>query len=221
MKIIIVGGGNNVYFLTKIFISKGYNVTIINSDKEECVKLARIYNIVTVNGDATKPYILEDAGVAYTDLVIALTSKDQSNLVICQLAEKIFKVSRTFAVVNDPNNVDIFKELGVDTVISTTDIISSLIEQRISIEDIINLIPMEEGKVINLEVEILEDSPVINNKLKDLSMPEDSTIGCIIRNDKPVIPNGDTIILLNDKLIIICLPKVQSNVLKSITGRIE
>jgi K+ transport systems, NAD-binding component len=109
MKIIIVGGGNNVYFLTKVFISKGYDVTIINSDKEECIKLARIYNIVTVHGDATKPYILEDAGAAYTDLVISLTGKDQNNLVICQISEKIFRVKKTFAVVNDPNNVEIFK----------------------------------------------------------------------------------------------------------------
>lgn len=221
MKIIIVGGGNNVYFLTKVFISKGYDVTIINSDKEECVKFARIYNIVTVHGDATKPYILEDAGAAYTDLVIALTSKDQDNLVICQVSEKIFKVNKTFAVVNDPNNVEIFKKLGVDTVISTTDIIASLIEQKISIEDIINLIPIEEGKVISLEIEISEDSPVIDKKLKEIFMPEGSTVGCIIRKENPVIPNGDTTIFLDDKLIILCLPKVQSSVLESITGRIE
>lgn len=221
MKIIIVGGGNNVYFLTKVFISKGYDVTIINSDKEECIKLARIYNIVTVHGDATKPYILEDAGASYTDLVISLTGKDQNNLVICQISEKIFKVKKTFAVVNDPNNVEIFKKLGVDTVISTTDIISSLIEQKISIEDIINLIPIEEGKVINLEIEILENSPVIDKKLKDISMPEDSIVGCIIRDKNPVIPNGNTTIFLHDKLIVLCLPRVQSKVMERITGRIE
>ncbi|SKC69298.1 potassium channel family protein [Maledivibacter halophilus] len=221
MNIIIVGGGKEVHFLAKSFISKGYNVTIVNNDEEYCKKLARMHRADIVYGDGTKPYILEDAGVAYSDMVIALTPKDPDNLVICQIAEKIYKVKRTFAIVNDPKNIEIFKKLGVDTVISTSNIISSLIEQKVSIDDINNLIPIEEGKLAIMEIEMNKEYPIISKKLSEISLPKDSIVGCIIRNNTAIIPRGDTDIKEEDKLIILSLPMVQSDVLKTIRGRVD
>jgi trk system potassium uptake protein TrkA len=222
MNIIIVGGGKEVHFLTKSFLSKGFNVTIVNNNEEYCRKLARIHEKAKiVYGDGTKPYVLEDAGAAYSKMVIALTPKDPDNLVICQIAEKMFKVAKTFAVVNDPKNIHIFKKLGVDTVISTADIISSLIEQKLSVDDITNLIPIEEGKVAIMELEMNSDYPIIGHKLSEIDIPKDAIIGCIIRNGGAVIPRGDTIITEKDKLIILSLPRVQSDVLKVIRGRID
>jgi len=221
MNIIIVGGGKQLHFLTKSFVSKGYNVTIINHDAEYCKKLARMHQANIVHGDGTKPYILEDAGASYSEMVIALTKEDPHNLVICQIAEKMFKVKKTFAMVNDPMNIEIFKKLGVGNVICTADIISSFIEQKISIDDITNLFPIEEGKVAAMEIEINSDFPIIDTKLKDIEFPRDATIGCIIRGGQAVIPRGDTIVEEDDKLIILCLPKVQSEVLKTIRGRTD
>ncbi|WP_202707616.1 potassium channel family protein [Sporosalibacterium faouarense] len=222
MNIIIVGGGKEVHFLTRSFISKGYNVTIINNKKEHCEKLARMHEKASiVYGDGTKPYVLEDAGAAYSNIVIALTPKDPDNLVICQLSEKIFKIRKTFAVVNDPKNIDVFNRLGVGTVISTSDIISSLIEQKISVDEITNLIPIEEGKVAIMEVEINKDHDILGKQLVNSNLPKEAIVGCIIRNGNAVIPRGDTVILNKDKLIILSLPKVQSDVLTAIRGRID
>ncbi|WZL72025.1 NAD-binding protein [Clostridiaceae bacterium 35-E11] len=221
MNIIIVGGGKEVHFLTKSFISKGYSVTIVNNDEEYCKKLARMHRANIVFGDGTRPYILEDVGVAYADMVIALTPKDPDNLVICQIAEKIYEVKRTFAVVNDPKNIEIFKKLGVDTVISTSNIISSLIEQKVSIDDINNLMPIEEGKLAIMEIEISTSNININKKLSEISLPKDSIVGCIIRDGSAIIPRGDTTINEDDKLIILSLPLVQSDVLKIIRGRVD
>ncbi|MFT9494623.1 potassium channel family protein [Anaerosolibacter sp.] len=221
MNIIIIGGGKQVYFLTKSFISKGYSVTIINKDEEYCKKLARTHRASVVYGDGTKPYILEDAGAAYAEMVIALTNDDPDNLVICQIAEKMFKVRKTFAMVNDPKNIDIFKSLGVSNVISSADIISSFIEQKISIDDIMNLFPIEEGKVAAMEVEMNVTFPIIGKMLKEVSLPKDCIVGCIIRGDGAVIPRGDTVVAENDKLIILCLPAVQSEALKIIRGRTD
>jgi len=221
MNVIIIGGGKKLHFLTKSFVSKGYNTTIINNDPDYSKKLARTHEVKVLYGDGTKPYILEDAGAAYADMVIALTPKDPDNLVICQLAQKKFKVRKTFAIVNDPQNIDIFKKIGVDTVISTADIISSLIEQKVFIEDITNLIPIEEGKVTLMEIEVNEQYPVINKKLSEISLVEDAIIGCMIRNGRAVIPRGNTEIMLHDKLVVLSLPKVQSEVLKIIRGRMD
>ncbi|MGF7059009.1 potassium channel family protein [Brassicibacter mesophilus] len=222
MNIIIVGGGKEVHFLTKSFVSKGYNVTIVNSDEEYCRKLARIHSRANiVHGDGTKPYILEDAGAAYSNIVIALTPKDADNLVVCQVSEMIFKVKKTFAIVNDPKNIQIFKRLGVDTVVSTANIISSLIEQKISVDDITNLIPIEEGKVAIMEIEINDSFPILGQKLSEIELPKDSIVGCIIRSGNAVIPRGNTVIMNEDKLIILSLPVVQSETLRIIRGRID
>ncbi|MBS4536479.1 TrkA family potassium uptake protein [Clostridium sp. D2Q-14] len=222
MNIIIVGGGKEIHFLTKSFISKGYNVTIINDNKEDSKRLAKTHEkAVVVNGDGTKPYVLEDAGAAYCHMIIALTPKDPDNLVICQISDKMFKIKKKFAIVNDPKNVKVFKKLGVDTVISTASIISSLIEQRVSVDDITNLMPIEAGKVAMMEIEVKEDYPILNNELKDISLPKDAIISCILRKSEAVIPRGDTGIEKGDKLIILSLPKVQSEVLKVIRGRID
>ncbi|WP_129595895.1 potassium channel family protein [Anaerophilus nitritogenes] len=221
MNIIIVGGGKQVHFLTKSFVSKGYNVTIINNNEEYCKKLARMHRANIVLGDATTPYILEDAGAAYSEMVIALTTDDPDNLVICQIAEKIFKVRKTFAMVNDPKNIEIFRKLGVQNVISTADIISSFIEQKISVDDITNLFPIEEGKVAAMEIEINEQFPVVGQSLSQINLPKDTIIGCMIRKNEPIIPRGDTVIKEQDKLIILCLPMIQSEVLKVIRGRID
>ncbi len=221
MNIIMVGGGKKILFLTKSFISKGYNVTVINNDKQFCNKLAKRYNAKIVNGDGTKLYILEDAGIAATDMVLALTPKDQDNLVTCQLASKLFGVKKTLALVNDPRNVEVFDKLGVNTTISTSGIISSLIEQKVFVDQITNLIPLEEGKVAVIELEIHEDYPVVNKSLKEIDIPPQAIISCIVRNGNPIIPGGETKIISKDKVVILTLPEIQSEVLKAIAGRVD
>ncbi|MCZ7665597.1 MAG: NAD-binding protein [Thermoleophilia bacterium] len=92
MRVLIVGSGKTLYFLGRTFSSKGYQVTIINRDRDECVQLARRLNATVVQGDGSDPEVLEDAGARGTDAVLALTSSDQDNLVICQLASLLFNV---------------------------------------------------------------------------------------------------------------------------------
>jgi len=221
MNIFIIGGNKEVYFLTKAFISKGYHITIINQDQEFCKKMSRNFKATVVVGDGSKPYMLEESGIAYADMVIALTEYDPDNLVICQIANKIYGISRTFAVVNDPENIDIFKALGVDTVISTSFIISLLIEQRAVVDDIQNLIPIGEGRVALMEVDVDKTHPIVNRMIKDIPFPDDAIVSCILRDNNAFIAKGNTIIEVNDRLIIMSDPKVQSDVLKLIRGRID
>lgn len=219
MNIIIVGEGKEVHFLIKSFISKGHQVTLIINDKEACRKFSKEHEeIDVVYGDATKPAILEDAGAVYANIVIAITPHDPDNLMICQMAKELFGVKRTFAVVNDPKNVEIFKKLGLDTIISTVNIISSMIEQKISIEEITNLISLDEGKLSIFEMKITESSPVIEKILSEIKIPNSAVIGCIIRAGEAVIPRGDTKILCGDKLIILSLPNEQKQLFTILSG---
>jgi trk system potassium uptake protein len=218
MKIIIVGGGMKVHFLAKSFTSKGYDITIINDDLEYCKQLSRKHRANIVYGDGSQPEILEDAGVEYSDAVIAVTQDDPTNLVVCQLAAKIYEVPKTLSIANDPNNIEIFKKLGVTTVISTADIISSLIEQRVLIDDLIELIPIEGGKVTMMELEMHPGYPAIGKAMMELNFPEGAIVSCIIRNDDVVIPFGKTCVEEHDRLIVIYEPPVRAKVFKALSG---
>lgn len=221
MNIIIIGGGLKTYFLAKKFISIGYSVTIINKKREEALQLAKMEKVTVVNGDATLPEILEDAGAYMSNVIISLTSSDPDNLVICQIAKKIFKVKKTVAIVNDPGNIEVFKSLGINTVVSTVNIITSLVKHSVGFDTIMNITPVEKGKVMILEIDVEENDPICNKSLTHFEIPHDAIIGCIIRNELPIIPRGDTEVLSGDRLIIMTLPQSQSATLKSIKKRVD
>lgn len=214
MKIILVGGERITYYLARSFINKGFKVVVIHKNRAFCEELSKSLKALIINGDGSKREILEQAEPLKNDIVVALTPRDQDNFIICQQAKNTFSVERTLALVNDPENLQIFKELGIKNAISTTDIIASIIEQRLSVEEIINLIPVEEGKINITEVVLSNNSPVIGKKLRDAGLPKGAIIGSIIRGNEIIIPYGDTVLREGDKLLLISLLEVQSKVLE-------
>lgn len=219
MKILIVGGGKLVYFLSRTFLSKGYAVAIVNRNMEECVRLSRRLNATIIHGDGSDPRILEEARADQADAVLAATPDDADNLVICQLASLRFHVPRTLTLVNDPEHEEVFQKLGITTALSATRILSSLIEQQTSFEEITNLLPLSEGKVNMTEILLQETSPVVGKSLREVALPENALIAYLMRSDQPVVPRGSTVLQSNDKLILISLPDNYSQVLKTITGK--
>jgi len=218
MNVLVVGGGKLIYFMCRTFLSKGYAVTIINRDRDECTWLARRLKAVLVCGEGANPQILEEAGAATADAMLAVTPNDQDNLVICQLAARRFGVPRTLALVNDPDNEEAFRQLGITDVVCTTHILSSLIEQRAGFEDITNLIPIGEGKVNVTEVVLKETAPVVGQPLSDVGLPENSLIASMLREGQPIVPRGTTVLQPDDRLIVITLPENHGQVLKILTG---
>jgi trk system potassium uptake protein TrkA len=221
MHILIVGGGKLIYFLCRTFLSKGYTVTLINRDREECTWLARHLKATVIYGDGSDPQILEEAGADAADAVIAVTPHDQDNLVICQLADVRFGIPRRLALVNDPDNEEVFQQLGITAAFSTTRILSSLIEQRTGFEEITNLIPVGEGKVNVTEIMLRENAPVVGKLLRDIVLPENALVACILREDQPIVPRGATVIQAQDRLIVITLPENHGQVLQALTGDME
>jgi len=217
MKVLIVGSGNTLYFLCRNFTAKGYQVILINRDREECIRLARQFSAMVVCGDGSDATILKEAGAMGADVVLAVTPNDQDNLVICQLAVLQFAVPRVLALANDPENAEIFEKLGVSA-FSTTHIVGSLIEQRVSLEQIINLLPVGEGRVNVTEIILDQDSPVEGKRLKDINLPENALVAVVIRNDQPIVPRGSNELLSGDRIVLITLPENHGLVLKTFTG---
>jgi trk system potassium uptake protein TrkA len=217
MKVLIVGGGRKLYFLCRNFAAKGYEVVIINRNREECVQLARQLSAMVVCGDGSDAKILKEAGAMGADAVLAITPNDQDNLVICQLASLQFGVPRAVALANDPDNAEVFEKLGVSA-FSTTHIVGSLIEQRTSLEQITNLLPVGEGRVNVTEIILDGDSPVAGKLLKDIDLPENSLVAVVIRDNHPIVPGGASQLLEGDRVVLITLPENHGPVLKAFTG---
>lgn len=219
MKILIIGGRKKADFLTKSLLEKKHKIMIINDNFEFCKSLARTYDIPVIFGDGSDPKILEEADIKNFDIVIAITPKDEDNLVICQLAKKAFFIKKCLCVVSNPRNVEIFKRLGIDTVISSTYVASSIIEQMATVKEIENYIPLDNGQVGLMEIFIKEHHFVANKAISSIDFPKEAIIVCIIRGLNTIIPKGNTRILPEDKLVILSSPYLQSEIINFISER--
>jgi trk system potassium uptake protein TrkA len=203
MKIIIIGGGETVFFLAKQFTAQGHHVTVINRDPEESRILSRQLDATIVVGHGSDPQILEEAGASNVDVLLALTPKDHDNLVACQIASDKFDVPRTIALVNNPDNENVFRELGVSLIFSATRILTSLLQRETDFMAITNLMALAQGKVNVIEVALPEDAPVSGKSLQELKLPEGFLLAAIIRNNEVLVPRGPTVLQGHDQLIMI------------------
>lgn len=218
LNILIAGGHKKTDFLLGSLLEKDHTVTLVHDDEEFCREMARKYDITVINGDASKPYVLEDAEVREKNVVIAMTPEDASNLVICQLAKKVYGVKKVFSTVSSPKNVEVFKKLGVDIAISATYVITKVIEQLVTVDEISQFMPIENGKLVMVEAIVKESSPICGKTLSEAEMPRNAVIGCVLRGINILVPRGSTKILKDDKLIIISLSEVQGEVIESVIG---
>jgi len=218
MRVLIVGGGKLVYFLSRAFIAKGYRVTIINRSSTECERLARRLHATVIQGDGTDPHVLEEAGIDVADTVVAVTHRDEDNLAIAQAAEHGFRVTRTLTLVSDPENEQVFRQLGVKGTISLTRIISYLIERRVETADIINILPIFEGKINLTELVLSQDCPAVGKNLQELEMPEGSLVSCVLRGEEALIPRGSTVLHEGDRLVLMTLPENHGQTLAVLMG---
>ena len=131
MYIIVAGGGKVGYYLTRELLTKGHEVVLIELLSRKVTALSATLGDVVLEGDAADASTLEQAGVVRADLVIAVTGHDEDNLVICQMVKRKFNVPRTIARINNPKNERIFKRLGIDSTVSTTNLVLAAIEQGI------------------------------------------------------------------------------------------
>ena len=115
--VLLVGGRSKAKSLAQSLLKKGYRVTVINKDLPDCEKLAENEKLIVIHGDGTKPYVLEDAGAGNMEIAIALTPRDEDNLVVCELCKKRFRVPKTLSLLSDPQKVDFFYKMGVDSVV--------------------------------------------------------------------------------------------------------
>ena len=203
MKSIIIGGGKIGSNLLKTLKDRGYDVTLIEKDENICRKIANDLDADIICGDGSDLAVLNDAGINNADIIAAVTGKDEENLVICQIAKMEFQINKSIARVNYPKNIAMFKALGVDQTVCSTEVIANLIEYEFD-RDICKIVQtFDRGAMVLIEVTIQENNRWLNCFIKDLKLPAECVVASILRNSQSLYARGDTQILLNDRVYII------------------
>src|SRR5918911_888521 len=192
MYIIIVGGGGVGYYLARTLVKANHEVLLLERDRSTHKRLAEELGEVVMQGDGCEVRIMEEAGGARADAVVAVTGDDEDNLVICQMAKMKFSVPRTIARVNNPRNEELFNRLGIDATVSSTRIIYNLIEQEIETGEVIPIAALKRGNIEIVQIEIGHKSLVRGRRIQDLTLPPDALIISIIRENHGMIPTADT-----------------------------
>ena len=197
MYIIIGGGGDIGYYLTKNLLNRGHEVLLLEKDPSRLQTLKDELGQSVVRGDACEARTMEEVGVNRADLVIAVTGHDEDNLVICQMAMRHFKVERTIARLNNPKHEPIFQKLGIMT-ISPTKAILSLIEAELPGSHFVQLMALKNAGLDIIEMRIPAESPIVGKMLRNINLPRSSNLALIIRNKEYLIPTAETVMNAND-----------------------
>ena len=208
MRIVIVGGGKVGYYLVKTLQPFKHTITIVEKTAESARKIASELDVEVIHGDGTGIELLSKARVDGAQVFIAVTGKDQDNLIACQLAKRNLNIGRTIARVNNPKNISVFEKLGVDMAVSSTSIIAEMIEKEIDYASVRTLTKLRRSNMVFTEIAVTKKSAVCNKKIKDMDLPKEVVITAVLRGDTTYIPNGHTTLREGDLLLVICKQEI-------------
>ena len=220
MYVVLVGGGKIGRYIAKDLESKRHEVTIIERHPGRCEDLVAETNVLVIEGDAGDVRYLEQAHLDRADVFVATTHEDDDNLVACQLAKVEFGVKRAISRVNTPKNVEIFEKLGIEAV-SSTRLISELLENEFSVGELIHLYSLKGGRVSLVEVRIPDaGSPGAPEPrvVQDLKLPYESVLVALFRDEATVIPRGETDLLPGDEVVALTTPEFEDELRRVLVG---
>jgi len=217
--VVIVGGGRIGRHIARDLYDKGHEVTVIERTASRCEQLVVDTDVLVIEGDACDVRYLEQAHTDRADAFVATTHEDDDNLVACQLAKIEFGVRRAISRVTTPKNVEIFETLGIEPV-SSTRLISELLENEFSVGELIHLTSLKGGRVQLVELRIPEGPEAPEPRtLATLDLPAESVIVAVFRGDQTVIPQGSTEIWPGDEVVALTTPELEARLTSVLLGR--
>jgi trk system potassium uptake protein TrkA len=221
MKVAIAGAGNVGTYIAQDLKQAGHEVLVIEQDPDLVARLRATTDVEFYVGDACEVHHLQQAGLADTDVVVAATGDDEDNLVVSLLAKQEFAVPRVVARVNHPKNYWLFNETwGVDVSVSTPHLLTSLVEEAVSVGSLVRLLQFggEGGQARLVEVTLADDSPAANKAILELDVPRDASIVAVVRANHVVVPRGDTVLQVGDEVLALVTPESEDPVKAILIG---
>ncbi|MAG15045.1 MAG: portal protein [Dehalococcoidales bacterium] len=202
MYIIIIGGGRVGYYLTKALLDENHEVLIIEKNAALCNTIKEEMGSICLQGDGCEAATLEEVGTGRADMFVAVTGDDEDNLVACQVAKHKFNVPCTIARIRNPQNEALFKKLGIDVTVSTTDIILEYIEKEVPTHPLTHLLTLSEQDLEIVKVRIPPAATTVNKSVRELPLPKDNKLILVISRDrKPRIPTANTVLREGDQIV--------------------
>ena len=222
MFVLIAGGGQTAAQLATLLVAQRHEVRLIEDRPRVLSYIHReLPTEVIYEGNATDPAVLEEAGIQRAKVLTACMPNDADNLALCYLARTRYGVPRTIARVNNPRNAWLFDgKFHVDVALNQAGILSSLIEEEMSLGEMMTLLKLRRGRYSLVEEKIPEGASAAGRLIKDLSFPPNSVIAAIIRRGQIVIPHGSTQFEVGDEVLAIVDP-VAARELAILFGRPE
>ena len=221
MRIIVAGGKHEADYIIGMFKSERHQLIVINEDDEAAKYISKQHRVPVLVGDSTKAYTMEDASAHHADVIIALGENDIDNYITCITAKRYFDVKKAICRVLNPKRVEIFKKLGIDTVISSIYMLAQTIKEEANIESLLKSIAMDDERIVISEIIIKSEYHLHGTTIMNLNLPPRMNISCIVRSGEVIIPNGRTILDINDKLFIVSAKEDQGALYKYIESSRE
>ncbi len=219
MYIMVVGGGRVGYYLTKALLEQGHEVLVVEKSAIVYETFTDELGSVCFHGDGCEAATLAEVGTGRADMFIAVTGDDEDNLVACQVAKYKFNVPRTIARIRNPQRETLFKKLGIDVTVSSTNIILEHIEEEVPTHSLTHLLEIRDKGLEIVEVKIPPDSITIGKPVKELALPSGSILALIIRKArKPIVPASNTTLQAEDQIIAVTPPESEHALRTALRG---
>ncbi len=203
MIVLIAGGGRTGAQLASLLVAQNHNVRLVEHRREVLYQIHRdLPTEVIFEGDATQPSVLELAGIQQAQVLAACTPSDADNLVLSFFARSRYKVPRTIARVNNPANAWLFNEtFHVDVALNAAEVMASLIEEEMSLGDMMTLLKLRRGEYSLVEEKVAPTAPVVGKTVREVAFPEACTLVAILRKGELLVPHGDTVLEPVDEIL--------------------
>ncbi len=220
-RVVIVGGGDIGYILAKHLEGEGYQVKVFERKEERCTFLAeKLEKTIVINGDGTDRDLLMEENISDTDTFIAVTDDEEANILTSLLAKRL-GAERCITLIDKPEYLSMVSTIGIDVAVSPRLCSVSGILQFVRRGKVLSVTALMEERVEALETVALETSDIVDVPLKDIKFPQGAIIGAVVKDDKVMLPDGETVIKAGDKVVIFALTKVIPKVEKAVTVKPE
>lgn len=219
IRIAIAGAGKVGRYVARDLLSKGHEIVLIEQNREKFSALQDEIGASWVLGDACELHTLDEAVLSSCDVMVAATGDDEDNLVISLLSKQEFAVPRVVARVNYPDNQWLFTETwGIDVSVSTPHLLTSLVEEAVSVGDLVTLLRLEQGKVALVEVTLAENSPAVGQTVGEAGIPADCTLVALVRDKHVIAPRQDTPLQAGDEVLALSTPASEEDLKQALAG---
>jgi len=206
MRIAIAGAGKVGRSMAAELAAAGYDILLIDRDPK--VNDLRIHGVDTIQADACEIDSLSNLSLGECQVLVAATGDDKTNLVCSLLAKTEFGVPRVLARVNHPKNEWMFDESwGVDTAVSTPRMLSALVEEAVTVGDLVRLMSLRKGAANLVEFTLAPDSSIVGKRVGAIAFPPDTALVAILRDARVIAPTMDDPLEGGDELLFIATPE--------------